>query len=102
MGMPQLVVAAVLVERRSKGEVARQYEVPRRWVITLVQRYLAEGEAGWVRFLALFRGFSQIMLAFSIRHAREEAAAIDPARPRDVSTCSVGTTRRRTVPALAA
>jgi hypothetical protein len=25
---------------------------------------------------------SQIMLAFSIRHAGEEAAAIDPARPR--------------------
>ena len=38
MGMPQLVVAAVLVERRSKSEVARQYGVSRRWVITLVQR----------------------------------------------------------------
>jgi hypothetical protein len=36
----------------------------------------------WVGFLALSRGFSQIMLAFSIRHAGEEAAAIDPARPR--------------------
>ena len=36
----------------------------------------------WVGFLALFRGFSQTMLAFSIRHAGEEAAAIDPARPR--------------------
>jgi hypothetical protein len=35
-----------------------------------------------VGFLALFRGFSQIMLAFSIRHAGEEAAAIDPGRPR--------------------
>jgi transposase len=46
MGMPQLVVAAVLVERRSKSEVARQYGVSRRWVITLVQRYLAEGEVG--------------------------------------------------------
>jgi len=46
MGMPQLVVAAVVVERRSKSEVARQYGVSRRWVITLVQRYLAEGEAG--------------------------------------------------------
>jgi hypothetical protein len=52
--------------------------------------------------LALFQGFSQIMLAFRIRHAREEAAAIDSARPRDVSTCSVGTTRRRNVPTLAA
>jgi transposase InsO family protein len=46
MGMAQLVVAAVLVEGRSKSEVARQYGVSRRWVITLVQRYLAEGDAG--------------------------------------------------------
>jgi transposase InsO family protein len=46
MGMPQLVVMAVLVEGRSKSAVARQYGVSRRWVITLVQRYLAEGEAG--------------------------------------------------------
>jgi transposase InsO family protein len=44
--MPQLVVTAVLVEGRSKSEVARQYGVSRRWVITLVQRYLAEGDAG--------------------------------------------------------
>ena len=40
------VVTAVLVEGRSKGEVARQYGVSRRWVITLVQRYLAEGDTG--------------------------------------------------------
>ena len=46
MGMPQLIVTAVLVEGRSKSEVAREYGVSRRWVITLVQRYLAEGEAG--------------------------------------------------------
>src|SRR3954470_22705618 len=46
MGMPQLVVTAVLVEGRSKSEVARQYGVSRRWVITLVQRYLDEGDAG--------------------------------------------------------
>ena len=46
MGMPQLIVTAVLVEGRSKSEVARDYGVSRRWVITLVQRYLAEGEAG--------------------------------------------------------
>jgi transposase InsO family protein len=46
MGMAQLVVTAVLVEGRSKSEVARQYGVSRRWVITLVQRYLAEGDAG--------------------------------------------------------
>src|ERR1700749_3476709 len=46
MGMPQLVVTAVLVEGRSKSAVARDYGVSRRWVITLVQRYLAEGEPG--------------------------------------------------------
>jgi transposase InsO family protein len=46
MGMPQLIVTAVLVEGRSKSEVARQYGVSRRWVITLVQRYLAEGDIG--------------------------------------------------------
>ena len=45
----------------------------------------------WVGFLALFRGFSQVMLAFSMRpdHARS--------RPRNV-----GTTRRRNIPAPAA
>src|SRR6201993_265449 len=46
MGMPQLVVTAVLVEGRTKSAVAREYGVSRRWVITLVQRYLAEGDAG--------------------------------------------------------
>lgn len=49
MGMAQLVVTAVLVEGRSKSEVAREYGVSRRWVITLVQRFLAEGETGWRR-----------------------------------------------------
>src|ERR1700757_2694412 len=46
MGMPQLVVTAVLLEGHSKSEVAREYGVSRRWVITLVQRYLAEGDPG--------------------------------------------------------
>jgi uncharacterized membrane protein HdeD (DUF308 family) len=36
----------------------------------------------WVGFLALFRGFSQLMLAFTVRHAGQEAAAIDSAGPR--------------------
>lgn len=48
MGMAQVVVTAVLVEGRSKSEVARTYGVSRRWVITLVQRFLAEGEAGLI------------------------------------------------------
>ena len=37
---------AVLVEGRSKSDVARELRLSRRWVITLVQRHLAEGEAG--------------------------------------------------------
>jgi transposase InsO family protein len=44
--MAQLVVTAVLVEGRSKSEVARTYGVSRRWVITLVQRFLTEGDTG--------------------------------------------------------
>ena len=46
MGMAQLVVTAVLVEGRSKSGVARTCAVSRRWVITLVARFLAEGEPG--------------------------------------------------------
>jgi len=46
MSMAGLVVTAVVVEGRSKSEVAREYGVSRRWVITLVQRFLAEGDAG--------------------------------------------------------
>ena len=49
MGMPQLIVTAVLVEGRSKSEVAREYGVSRRWVITLVARYLADGDGGLER-----------------------------------------------------
>jgi transposase InsO family protein len=45
MGMAELVVTAVVVQGRSKSEVARDYNLSRRWVITLVQRYEAEGEA---------------------------------------------------------
>jgi transposase InsO family protein len=46
MGMPELVVAAVLEQGRSKSEVARAYGVSRRWVIVLVQRFEAEGPSG--------------------------------------------------------
>ena len=35
----------------------------------------------WVGFFALFRGFSQIFMAFTVRHEGQEAAAIDAARP---------------------
>jgi hypothetical protein len=46
MSMAQLVVTAVLVEGRPKGRGGRDYGVSRRWVITLVQRFLADGEPG--------------------------------------------------------
>jgi transposase InsO family protein len=46
--MARVVVTAVLEEGRSKSEVARDYGVSRRWVITLVQRFLAEGEVAFV------------------------------------------------------
>jgi transposase InsO family protein len=46
--MAELVVTAVVFEGRTKSEVAREYGISRRWVITLVQRYLAEGDAGLV------------------------------------------------------
>jgi uncharacterized membrane protein HdeD (DUF308 family) len=35
----------------------------------------------WVGLMALFRGVIQIMLAFSVHHAGEEAAAIDAPGP---------------------
>ena len=46
MEMAQLVVTAVLVEGRTKSEVTRTYGVSRRWVITLVQRFLTDGDVG--------------------------------------------------------
>jgi uncharacterized membrane protein HdeD (DUF308 family) len=35
----------------------------------------------WVGFFALFRGFSQIFMAFTVRHAGTEAAGVDAAGP---------------------
>jgi transposase InsO family protein len=47
MSMARLVITAVVVEGRSKSEVARTYGVSRRWVQTLVARYDSEGEAAF-------------------------------------------------------
>jgi transposase InsO family protein len=47
MSMARLVIAAVMVEGRSKSEVARDYRVSRRWVQTLVARYELEGDAAF-------------------------------------------------------
>jgi transposase InsO family protein len=47
MSKARLIITAVVVEGRSKSEVARDYEVSRFWVHQLVARYLAEGEAAF-------------------------------------------------------
>jgi transposase-like protein len=47
MSMARVVILAVVVEGRSKSEVARDYGVSRQWVQTLVRRYRLEGEAAF-------------------------------------------------------
>jgi transposase InsO family protein len=47
MSMARVVITAVLVEGRSKSEVARDYGVSRQWVQILVARFLTEGEAAF-------------------------------------------------------
>jgi transposase len=47
MSMARVVIMSVVLEGRSKSEVARDYGVSRRWVQILVSRYLAEGEAAF-------------------------------------------------------
>ena len=47
MSKARLVITAVIVEKRSPAEVAREYRVARSWVYKLVARYRAEGEAAF-------------------------------------------------------
>lgn len=47
MSMARVVITAVVLEGRSKSEVARDYRVSRRWVQKLVARYQLEGEAAF-------------------------------------------------------
>jgi transposase InsO family protein len=47
MSKARLVITAVVVEGRSKSEVARGYDVSRYWVHQLVKRYATEGEAAF-------------------------------------------------------
>jgi transposase-like protein len=47
MSKARLIVTAVVSEKRTKSEVARDYDVSRYWVQQLVQRYLAEGETAF-------------------------------------------------------
>jgi len=45
MSLAELVITSVVVEGRTKSEVARDYKLSRYWVHQLVKRYEAEGEA---------------------------------------------------------
>jgi transposase len=45
MSKAQLLIAAVVLEGRSKSEVARDYDVSRQSVYELVRRYSTEGAA---------------------------------------------------------
>ena len=47
MSKAQLVITALVLEGRSKSEVARDYDVSRNWVQQLVKRYEAEGTAAF-------------------------------------------------------
>jgi transposase InsO family protein len=47
MSKARLIITAVVVEGRSKSEVARDYEVSRYWVQQLVKRWYAEGETAY-------------------------------------------------------
>ena len=47
MSLARLVITAVVVEQRSKSEVARDYGVLRVWVQKLVHRYQREGPAAF-------------------------------------------------------
>lgn len=48
MSLAELVITSVMVEGRSKSEVARDYKISRYWVQQLVQRYESEGEAAFL------------------------------------------------------
>ncbi len=47
MSMARVVITAVVLEGRSKSEVAREYGLSRRWVQKLVARYELEGQAAF-------------------------------------------------------
>ena len=47
MSLAELVITSVMVEGRTKSEVARDYRVSRYWVHQLVRRFEVEGEAAF-------------------------------------------------------
>ena len=104
MSKAQLVVTAVMVEKRPVSEVARAYGVARSWIYTLLARYRAEGEAAFeprsrrpgTSPAAISPGTVELI----VRLRKELAgAAWTPGRTRSPGTCSVttrcGSRRRR-------
>lgn len=51
MSLAELVIVSVVLEGRSKSEVARDYKISRFWVQQLVRRYELEGDASLSSFL---------------------------------------------------
>jgi transposase len=47
MSLARVLIMSVVVEGRSKSEVARDYGVSRQWVQTLVRRYRLDGEVAF-------------------------------------------------------
>lgn len=47
MSKARLVITAVIVQRRSVAQVARDYGISRSWIYELLARYRAEGEAAF-------------------------------------------------------
>jgi transposase len=70
MSKAQLVITAVVLEGRSKSEVARDYDLSRQWVHQLVTRYKTDGPGP----------------AMAVRRRREEHGPRRPDGPRSAQS----------------
>jgi transposase len=71
MSKAQLVITAVVLEGRSKSEVASEYDVSRQWVQQLCKRYEAHGDVAYL----------------PARDARTTARRPPPSRSKTASSC---------------
>ena len=65
MSLAELVITSVVVEGRTKSEVARDYKVSRYWVHQLVKRHEAEGVAAFQARSASVWQFEQASMRLS-------------------------------------
>ena len=75
MSKAQLVITAVVLEGRSKSEVARDYDVSRNWVQQLVKRYGTEGAAAFEPHSSR----PTTILARSVRDSRKKIVRLSTA-----------------------